>query len=148
MSLTCLWCGTSCSSFDECCKSCQDLKAEIIQDPFNISKIHPGCQLQLTYETTTKDHDGYCSDHVYAPDEDEKVYEQISTQEILFPLPRFFIESDFDVDGNLISKIKRKLYKKEPDHQVIGWCDDCQTYYKIISAKLIRSNSASLLIPG
>lgn len=143
MNSTCVWCGKS--SSDKFCDPCRQLKTEILQDPAAVSEIYPGFQLQVTYEATTKNHDGYCSDHIYAPSEDEKVSEHITTQELFFPLPRFFIESDFDADGYLVSKVKRNLYKKQPEHQVIGWCEDCQTYYKIISAKLIRPTSTSLL---
>jgi hypothetical protein len=121
------------------------LKSEIIQDPSKISESYPEYKLQVIYKVITRSHDGYCSDHIYAPAEDEEVREEVVTKEKYFPLPRFLIESDFDKDGNMLSKGRRNLYKKQPKHQVIGWCEDCQTKYKIISVKLIRPSPESRL---
>jgi hypothetical protein len=139
--VSCIWCTVNSST--KLCLDCTNLKKNIYDSPNDIKEFHSNFYLKINYRVENRSHDGYCSDHVY-DDNKEPPSIDYEYEEFIYPAPIFLLESDFDTYGNLIKNNIRNLYEKSPEHNKIGWCEDCMTYYNNESIELIRPNNKSL----
>lgn len=134
--MSCVWCTSKCNNF--LCSLCFKLKKRIRMDPETILECYPNAKLEVVYSCTQRCHDGYCSDHVYNGYSENDFTQITSERTFEFPVPLCMNLSHFD-EEELIEPHLRSLYKKSPRHEINGWCDDCQTYFEILSCRLIKN---------
>ncbi|MBA3284511.1 MAG: hypothetical protein H0U27_05555 [Nitrosopumilus sp.] len=132
------------------CRSCEEFIERLFRNKLEKNEIYEGYVLEVTYEITNEDHDGYCSDGYDFKDHNH-------TKILKLQVPKILTNDDFN-DDNEIDLSNRKLLYFEPDmyselfdelfsmcwgHN--GYCG-CKRYCNIISATMYEKKNNSKII--
>lgn len=96
--------------------------------------IYKDYEMQITYDLTRKEHDGYCSDH-------GEITERNYKNTVIYPLLKAFKNSDIDKRGN-VSLLNQKLIYYNTFRVESYHC--CGTSGRIVEACVIEKKEIKL----